>query len=32
MNHTQDLTDLNEVVKTTRKGEIDTFSSKIIHT
>ena len=31
MNQTVYLTDLKEVVKITKKEEIDTFSSKIIH-
>ena len=31
MHKTVDLTDLKEAVKTTKKEEIDTFSSKIIH-
>ena len=31
MHQTVDLTDLKEVVKTTKKEEIDVFSSKIIH-
>ena len=30
-NQTMDLTNLSEVVKTTKKEEIDTFSSKFIH-
>ena len=30
-NQAVDLTDLNEAVKTTKKKEIDTFSSKITH-
>ena len=31
-NHTMDPTNLNEAFKMTKKEEIDTFSSKIIHT
>ena len=30
-NQTVDLTDLNKVVKMTKKEEVDAFSSKIIH-
>ena len=30
-NQTVDLTDLNEAVNTTKKEEIDAFSSKIVH-
>ena len=29
--HTRGLTNLNKAVKTTKKGEIDAFSSKIMH-
>ena len=31
MNQTVDPTELNEVVKTTKKEELDTFLSKVIH-